>query len=96
MVVVSKPVVACESTKPAATGLPSWEDDAGMGPGEDERRAYLRRTRVRLLYERRNFLKELIDFLDERDLDRADALLRPLMDDLFYNESNRYDRRDGD
>jgi hypothetical protein len=79
--------------------VPLWEDDAGMAePGEeDARKAYLRRTRVRLLYERRSFIKEFIDFLDERDLDRADALLRPLMDDLFYNAAGRrYDRRGED
>jgi len=62
---------------------------------EDPRRAYLRRTFARLSYEKRQFLREVMDFLDERDLDRVLSLLRPLLTDVLYNEDNgrQLDRR---
>lgn len=65
---------------------------------EDPIRAHLRRTFVRMGYDRKQWLTEFINHLDQRDIDRVFAALNPLIQDVvFYDGNGRHlDRRGGE
>jgi len=66
--------------------------------GENPIRRHLRASYVRMGYDRRQWLKEFVDFISPRDVDRVFQMLTPLIQDVcFYDANgNHLDRRSSD